>query len=90
MVDLINNSLKNAFVEDNSKIDPSKLSTIAAYLNLLVAIKKDPVIVENKEKLTTLISSIENKIKSVKKSSQNQFELNAAGMLEITIERFNE
>ena len=90
LVDLINNSLKNAFVEDNSKIDPSKLSTIAAYLNLLVAIKKDPVIVENKEKLTTLISSIENKIKSVKKSSQNQFELNAAGMLEITIERFNE
>ncbi|KAF6069580.1 hypothetical protein FOB64_003221 [Candida albicans] len=90
LVDLINNSSKNAFVEDNSKIDPSKLSTIAAYLNLLVAIKKDPVIVENKEKLTTLISSIENKIKSVKKSSQNQFELNAAGMLEITIERFNE
>ncbi|RCK63561.1 CAP1-binding-protein [Candida viswanathii] len=87
---LIEVAESEAFVDDS--IDPSKLSTIAALLNLLVALKKDSVVVTpaNKEKIGARLASVEKNIDLIKSSSSNQFEINAADMLKLTIERFKE
>ncbi|KAG7662545.1 uncharacterized protein J8A68_003941 [[Candida] subhashii] len=95
-LELILIAQSNAFISQNKEIsiDSTKLSTLAAALNLLVVLKNDPVVVEHKEKLNRVLKTIENNINEIKTkhkgNEENSFELNAAGMLEITIERFKE
>lgn len=88
LLNLIELAEIEAFVEGS--IDPSKLSTIAALLNLLVAIKQDSVVVSNRVKINDRLSSVEENINQIKSSSKNQYEINAAEMLQLTIERFND
>ncbi|EGW32572.1 YAP1 binding protein 2 [Spathaspora passalidarum NRRL Y-27907] len=82
--------------EDKSvSIDPATLSTLAAYLNLLIVLKKDKILLENKDKLDRVLRVVENNIDAVQTKHKNnpeanQFEFNAAGMLELTIERFKD
>ncbi|MCP8718736.1 MAG: hypothetical protein M5F18_05505 [Asgard group archaeon] len=88
LLELIEVAESEVFVDDS--IDPTKLSSIAAFLNLLVAIKQDPVIISNKDKVNDRLTSIEDNIKQVKNTTKNQFEINAGDMLQLTIERFKE
>ncbi|CAI5757155.1 unnamed protein product [Candida verbasci] len=80
----------DTFIED--AINPSKFSTLAAYLNLFVGLKREPMIIENKSKINKVFNSVSKNIQSIKgkENKENQFEQNAAGMLELTIERFKE
>ncbi|EAZ62918.2 YAP1 binding protein 2 (YBP2) [Scheffersomyces stipitis CBS 6054] len=91
---LVQEAVDSAFVthESTVAIDPSKLSTLSAYLNLLVIIKKDPVVLQDKKALDKVVESAEENIAAVKEKhkkypNSNKFELNAAGILEITIDR---
>ncbi|EMG49955.1 YBP1 CAP1-binding-protein [Candida maltosa Xu316] len=88
LVSLIKNAESAAFVDGH--IDPTKLSTLAAYLNLLVGIKRLSIVVKNKELITPILSSVETKIKEIKSTSKNPYEVNAGDMLQLTIDRFNE
>ncbi|KAI5962364.1 uncharacterized protein KGF55_003440 [Candida pseudojiufengensis] len=76
--------------ENDIKIDPTRLSTLASVLNLLVAIRKDPIFIANKEKIDRILNSVEKNIKIINETSSNQFEKNAAGMLELTVDRIKE
>ncbi|KAG5420625.1 hypothetical protein I9W82_002506 [Candida metapsilosis] len=82
----------NTFVEneDGIKIDPSKLSTLASILNLIVALKKKDAVVTGRDKLERVLKSVERNVDVVNKNSSNQLEKNAAGMLRLTIERIRE
>ncbi|KAI5969612.1 hypothetical protein CANMA_001275 [Candida margitis] len=83
----------NAFVENEQevKIDPFKLSTLASILNLLVVLKKTDIAVANKNKMEKVLKSVDRNIEFISKSgSSNQYEKNAAGMLGLTIERIRE
>ncbi|KAI3406061.2 hypothetical protein KGF56_001280 [Candida oxycetoniae] len=71
-------------------IDSKKLSTLAAYLNFFVGLKRHNVVVENKNKIEKVLSIIEKDLTQVKEHNANQFEKNAAAMLQLTIERFRE
>ncbi|RLV94793.1 CAP1-binding-protein [Spathaspora sp. JA1] len=98
LLTLILFSQSSTFIANDDKsvsIDPNKLSTLAAYLNLLVVLKRDTTVLENKQKLDKVLKVIETNIAAVKSkhknnSDENQFEFNAAGMLELTIERFKD
>ncbi|KAI5954597.1 hypothetical protein KGF54_002372 [Candida jiufengensis] len=90
----------NAFIEEakensegntsNLKIESTKLSTLASVLNLLVAIKKDPICVANKDKINKILKSVEKNTKIINETSSNQYEKNAAGMIDLTIDRIKE
>ncbi|KAK6465216.1 YAP1 binding protein 2 [Scheffersomyces coipomensis] len=90
---LINLSISEAFIKEKDiiSIDPRKLSTLSAYLNLLVVIKNDITVITNKAQLDKILDTVEERFKSVKtkheKDNSNVFELNAVGMLEITLDR---
>lgn len=91
LADLISNSIDSTFVEDGSEIsiNPVKLSTLTAYLNLLVVMKNNAIVVKNIDLLNGLVEKVENSIKSIKSKEDNPnvFEGNAADMLTITIDR---
>lgn len=82
----------NTFIENEgeTKIDPTKLSTLASVLNLLVALKKHEAVSANKDKLEAVLRGVDRNIKFITKNGLNQFEKNAAGMLGLTIERIRE
>ncbi|KAK6455422.1 YAP1 binding protein 2 [Scheffersomyces xylosifermentans] len=94
LFDLIDIAIKAAFVTSPDaplSIDPTKLGTLSAYLNLLVVIKGEPVVVKAKATLDKVVSEVQNNIDEIKKkhkeNTTNQFELNASGILEITLDR---
>lgn len=91
--ELIEISIEETFIEENgtSRIDPQKLSTLSAYLNLLVTRKREPLFIENKTLLDETVDKVEQNIAQIRqkyeKTESNLLELNAAEMLNITIER---
>ena len=91
--ELIEISIEETFIEENgtSRIDPQKLSTLSAYLNLLVTRKREPLFIENKTLLDETVAKVEQSIAQVRqkyeKTESTLLELNAAEMLSITIER---
>lgn len=91
--ELIEISIDETFIEENgtSRIDPQKLSTLSAYLNLLVTRKREPLFIENKTLLDETVAKVEQNIAQIRqkyeKTESNLLELNAAEMLNITIER---
>ncbi|CAK9437007.1 uncharacterized protein LODBEIA_P14800 [Lodderomyces beijingensis] len=82
--------MKNNDNDDIVMINSGSLSTLAAYLNFFVALKRDPMVVANKAKIEKLLKSIEDDLDDIKQHSENQFEKNAAGMLQLTIDRFRD
>lgn len=91
LFDLISQSIDNVFVKQNGfvSINPMKLSILSAYLNLMVVIKQDPTVKQNVESLNKLVERVEKNIISVKakEDTENVHEVNAADMLNITIDR---
>ena len=71
-------------------INPGKLSPVAAYLNFFVVLKRNDAIVKGKENVERVLRVIEGNLNSVKENSGNQFEKNAAIMLQLSIDRFRE
>lgn len=82
----------NAFIENDggAKIDPSRLSTLASILNLLVTLRRHEIAIASNDKLEKVLKSVERNVDYVAKNGSNQFERNAAGMLKLTIERIKE
>ncbi|ODV78299.1 DUF1760-domain-containing protein [Suhomyces tanzawaensis NRRL Y-17324] len=93
ILELIQKSNEETFVKQDevTVIDPSKLSTLLAYLNLIVVLKSFPVVVKGRDGLDKTLSEVKANIEEIKKKhnpeKNNSLELNAAGMLELTLDR---
>lgn len=92
IVHLVEANVEETFLlnEDVLSIDPQLFSTLAAYLNLFVAIRREPVVISRQAELDKLIRDIELNIAQIKGKYEGEdkpFEYNAAGLLEIAIER---
>jgi hypothetical protein len=88
---LISDSINDAFVNDNTEvsINPTKFSLISGYLNLLVVIKNEPAVTNKKQLLDQSLKRVAENITKVKEKKQrsNSFEVNAAEILYIAIDR---
>ncbi|KAK6204523.1 YAP1 binding protein 2 [Scheffersomyces amazonensis] len=94
LTELINKAVEDVFVKQDSEvsIDPRKLSTLSAYLNLLVVIKNDVVVLANKKEIDAIVAAVKVNLEAIKRKhdqtpNSNVYELNAVGMLEITLDR---
>jgi hypothetical protein len=91
LLSLVSESINDVFVKENSEvsINPTKFSLISGYLNLLVVIKNEPAVVNKNEALNQKLKQVSENIHKVKekKQSANMFEVNAAEILNIAIDR---
>lgn len=97
--ELIDEAIELTFVQDPEsgdavrvELNPSKFSTLSAYLNLLIVLKDDPVIKADASHIEKILKIMDKNISQIKKtkkptSEADKAELNAVDMLNITLDR---